>query len=188
MTGTGRQKRGVLSRDDARLWAHVARQVTPLPGRRPPEPEETETPPAAPPPEPPRRLPTLPPWSPPPQAQPALPPLAPLERRMRQRVSRGLKPVDGLIDLHGMRQSEAHSALLAFIHRAQGSGASLVVIVTGKGAPGANPERGVLRRLVPHWLADPALRRSIVGFEPAGAGHGGEGALYVRIRRPRERS
>ncbi|HRJ69816.1 MAG TPA: Smr/MutS family protein, partial [Beijerinckiaceae bacterium] len=77
-----------------------------------------------------------------------------------------------------------HGALVAFIHRAQASGASLVVIVTGKGAPGLDSERGVLRRLVPHWLADPALRRCIVGFEPAGRGHGGDGALYVRIRRP----
>lgn len=190
MTGPGRQKRGVLSRDDARLWAHVARQVTPLPGRHLPEPEEMETPPApAPAPAPPaRRLPVLPPWSPPPQVHHGVPPLAPLERRMRQRVSRGLKPVDGAIDLHGLRQGEAHAALLAFIHRAQASGASLVVVVTGKGAPGLDPERGVLRRLVPHWLADPSVRRLVVGFETAGAGHGGDGALYVRIRRQRERS
>lgn len=187
MSGPGRQRRGVLTREDARLWAHVARQVTPLPGRKAPV-EEAELPPPAPAPRKAERIISLPPWSPPAQAAPALPPLAPLERRMRQRLSRGQTPVDGAIDLHGLRQAEAHGALLAFIRRAQASGASLVVVVTGKGAPGSDPERGILRRLVPHWLADPALRRCIVGFEPAGRGHGGDGALYVRIRRARERS
>jgi len=43
--------------------------------------------------------------------------------------------------------------------------------------------RGVLRRQVPLWLALPELRRYVIGFEDAHVGHGGEGALYVRVRR-----
>lgn len=180
-------KRGLLSREDVRLWAHVASQVAPMPGRRPPAVDE--------PPAPPKRttesktassLPFLPPWSPPPQKAPALPPLAPLERQLRQRVSRGRQPVDGVIDLHGMRQAEAHNALIAFIRRAHHAGAALVIVVTGKGAAGLESERGVLKRLVPHWLADPSMRRMVVGFEAAARGHGGEGALYVRIRKARD--
>ena len=46
--------------------------------------------------------------------------------------------------------------------------------------------RSVLRRLVPHWLAEPGLRGLVLGFEQAARGHGGGGALYVRIRRARE--
>ncbi len=46
-------------------------------------------------------------------------------------------------------------------------------------------ERGILRRLVPHWLGLPDLRSLVIGFEEASAHHGGSGALYVRLRRRR---
>lgn len=117
-----------------------------------------------------------------------LPPLAPLERRLRQRLSRGAHPIDAVIDLHGMRQTEAHEALRRFIYSAQTQGASVVLVVTGKGASGvqdtgSGEERGVLRRTVPHWLRMPDLRPCVIGFEPAAQHHGGSGALYVRVRR-----
>jgi DNA-nicking Smr family endonuclease len=63
---------------------------------------------------------------------------------------------------------------------------SFVLVITGKGrASDSNPERGVLRRQVPHWLGLPEFRSFVVGFEEAHIGHGGEGALYVRVRRVR---
>jgi DNA-nicking Smr family endonuclease len=116
-----------------------------------------------------------------------LKPLAPIERRLRQRVTRGQSPIDGVLDLHGMRQDEAHRALLGFVQRKHHDGAALVMIITGKGTTSyGDSERGVLKRLVPHWLADPGLRRCVIGFEDAAHHHGGTGALYVRIRRARE--
>ena len=48
-------------------------------------------------------------------------------------------------------------------------------------------ERGVLKRQVPLWLKLPEFRVYVVGFEPAHVGHGGEGALYVRIKKPGDR-
>jgi len=62
---------------------------------------------------------------------------------------------------------------------------TFVLIITGKGKMGSESERGVLRRQVPHWLSLPEFRTLVVGFEEAGIGHGGEGALYVRVRRSR---
>jgi DNA-nicking Smr family endonuclease len=63
---------------------------------------------------------------------------------------------------------------------------SFVLVITGKGrASIADPERGVLRRQVPHWLGLPEFRSLVIGFEEAHIGHGGEGALYVRVRRAR---
>jgi DNA-nicking Smr family endonuclease len=103
-------------------------------------------------------------------------------------VTRGRDPIDARIDLHGKTQSEAHDALARFIRRAQSNGARVVLVVTGKGSGtprDGERERGVLRRQVPLWLALPEFRSLIIGFEEAHVAHGGEGALYVRLRRIR---
>jgi DNA-nicking Smr family endonuclease len=125
--------------------------------------------------------------------KPPLPPLAPLERRLRTRLKRGQEPIEAVLDLHGLRQDEAHGALVAFLQRKAAQGARLVLVVTGKGgglsADGRDhvfQERGVLRRNVPHWLRMAELRPLVLGFEEADAAHGGAGALYVRLRRRRE--
>ena len=119
-----------------------------------------------------------------------VPPLVPLERRLRQRLSRGQQPIEAVIDLHGRRQAEAHEALRRFIVDAHRMGHKVVLVVTGKGASepsdhGLFEERGVLRRTVPHWLRLPDMRPFVIGFETAQQPHGGSGALYVRIRRQR---
>jgi DNA-nicking Smr family endonuclease len=113
------------------------------------------------------------------------PALAPLDRRARQRLARGTQEIDGRLDLHGRSQSEAHTELLRFLHRAQADGAKMVLVITGKGGVSSAGERGVLKRHVPMWLALPEFRGLVVGFGPAAIGHGGEGALYVRVRRGR---
>jgi len=115
----------------------------------------------------------------------SLPPLAPLGRRMKQRVARGTETIDGRLDLHGLTQSEAHAALLRFMRAASTRGARLVLVITGKGVRAGEGERGVLKRQVPQWLGLPEFRALVVGFENAHIAHGGEGALYVRVRRPR---
>jgi DNA-nicking Smr family endonuclease len=118
--------------------------------------------------------------------QPAAPPpLAPLGRRERSQLSRGRKEIDARLDLHGMTQSRAHRVLGDFLHRASADGLTFVLVITGKGKTGAESERGVLRRAVPQWLALPEFRNLVVGFEESHIGHGGAGALYVRIRRVR---
>ncbi len=125
---------------------------------------------------------------------PKLPPLSPLDRRLKQRVGRGREPIEARLDLHGMTQMQAHVELLRFLRRAQADGARTVLVVTGKGSggrsrdtePEADRERGVLRRQVPMWLALPEFRLLVVGFDDAHAGHGGRGALYVRLRRARQ--
>ena len=123
-----------------------------------------------------------------PQPVPAPPPLAPLEKRLRQRVARGSRDIDARLDLHGMTQERAHGALLSFLRNAQAGGHSLVLVITGKGVRGSMgaDERGVLKRQAPHWLRLPEFRSYVVGFETAHASHGGEGALYIRIRRSRK--
>ncbi len=117
---------------------------------------------------------------------PALTPLAPLDRRLKRRLSSGRADVDDVIDLHGLTQAQAHQALEAFLWQAAGSGAKIVLIITGKGNPQSDAgagERGVLRRHAPQWLRASSLRSIVLSVEEAARPHGGSGALYVRLRR-----
>ena len=185
--GPPRRKRG-LSEEDRALWESVAKQVKPLRKRlRPvkspiasPEAETIVTPKPAASPK------AMAPARIIPASRPEPPPLAPIGRRERSQLSRGRKEIDARIDLHGMTQVRAHRVLLTFLQRAHGEGLTFVLVITGKGkVGGAESERGVLRRQVPQWLSLPEFRTLVVGFEEAHIGHGGEGALYVRVRRVR---
>lgn len=172
-----------LSDDERVLWKGVTRSIAPLRKRVVADADEAEPAPATTQPKPrPRPLPAAAPL---PLKADAPPPLAPLTRRARQRISRGSDTIDGRLDLHGMTQAEAHGALLYFLRARQARGAKLVLVITGKGKLGGGEGRGVLKRMVPMWLAMPDVREVVVGFESAAISHGGEGALYVRLRRPR---
>jgi DNA-nicking Smr family endonuclease len=115
------------------------------------------------------------------------PPLAPIGRRTRQRLARGTQSIEARIDLHGFTQDQAYGALIRFLRDAQASGMKFVLVITGKGRARHDTEEnpGILRREVPRWLKREDFRAYVVGYEPAHVGHGGEGALYVRLRRTR---
>jgi DNA-nicking Smr family endonuclease len=102
---------------------------------------------------------------------------APLTRREKQRAARGHDAIDGRLDLHGHTQDEAHGALLRFLRRASAGEMRLVLVITGKS--------GVLRRQVPLWLSTVEFRALVISAESAAIRHGGEGALYIRVRRSR---
>jgi len=171
-----------LSEDERVLWGMVTRAVAPLRKRKVKKSDEA-TVSAAPPPARPMRAVKASPAAP--LKAHAPPSLVPLGRRMRSKLTRGSEPIDDRIDLHGMTQADAHTALAHFLRRAQQHGARVVLVITGKGARtgDALSERGVLKRQVPHWLESATLRPLVIGFESAGATHGGAGALYVRLRR-----
>lgn len=185
--GNRLRPRRPLSAEERALWHTITKSVAPLRRRKvlPEPPKETapsEIIEAAAPPRPAEKRP--PPTAP---KKKSPPPLAPLERRTKQRLARGSTALDARIDLHGMTQERAHGALLQFLHRVQRDDARMVLVITGKGARTSDnapyAERGVLRRLVPHWLALPEFRAYVIGFETAHVTHGGEGALYLRVRR-----
>jgi len=97
-----------------------------------------------------------------------------LDRRTNRRLKRGRTHIDARLDLHGQTQGAAHQALHSFLHGAHRRGAGFVLIITGKS--------GVLNRLVPLWLNEPAMRAHISAVSPASPRHGGHGALYVRLK------
>jgi DNA-nicking Smr family endonuclease len=180
MTAGDKPRRPRISDEDVALWQAVARTIKPLKRRRP----TAEAGTAASKPKPQARPPKLVPVRLPAPPPPPEPPLIPLARRERQRLSRGTAGIEARLDLHGRTQDQAHTALLRFLRSAQLRGDKTVLVITGKGRT-AESERGVLRRQVPLWLALPEFRELVVGFSAAAIGHGGEGALYVRVRKAR---
>jgi DNA-nicking Smr family endonuclease len=189
MSSDPRKHRRRLNEAERALWRGVTRTVAPLKRRRI-EAEAAEAAPAerkdrAEPARQAERTPMMTPQAP--ALKPRTPPLLGLDRRAKQRLARGSDPIDARIDLHGKSQSEAHAALLRFLGRAQSMGARTVLVITGKGARAGDHarERGVLKRQVPLWLRLPEFRIYVVGIDDAHLTHGGEGALYVRLRRAR---
>lgn len=134
---------------------------------------------------------------PPPQPAPLRPlvdgfdPAAGLDRNTAQKLRRGLRRPDARLDLHGMTADRAHRALIRFILAERKAGARVVLIITGKGgrkrvddAPFMPDRIGVLKHAVPHWLATHPLEGTVVGVYPAHQSHGGDGALYVYLKKP----
>jgi len=103
----------------------------------------------------------------------------PIEDRVHKHLAKGRLSIDGRIDLHGMTQDAARTALLRFLETSQRSGHRVVLVITGKG----NMGQGILRRMVPVWFELLDFRRLVNGYRQAHVSHGAEGALYVRIRK-----
>jgi len=176
-----------LRPDEARLWAIVTATVRPAHGRgaaaERPEPEvlpmgapSTSSPP-------PRFAARAKAKGPAPR--PAVePPIRPspldrIEPNRQRRIVREREPLDRRIDLHGLDQEAARAALISFLQRSQRDGVRTVLVITGKGLQGD----GVLRRRAPEWLAEASLRGVVAGVSSADRRHGGEGALYVALKK-----
>ncbi len=161
-------KRG-LKPDELALWGHVAATVHPLGAKRLP---------GVPFPAPANPAPREPQAAPSDGAAPK-----PLEPGRLRRIGRGRDPLSASLDLHGMTQDEARTQLHRFLDKAQAEGSRAVVVITGRGVQGD----GVLRRRAPEWLAEPHLRDVVAGVAEAHRRHGGDGALYVALKRRKPR-
>lgn len=116
-------------------------------------------------------------------------PLA-MDRKAFTKMRRGKLVPEAKIDLHGMTLNRAHPALIRFILRAQADGKRLVLVITGKGKTGQDDgpiprPRGVLKHQVPDWLSQPPVAQAVLQITQAHISHGGAGAYYVYLRRPR---
>lgn len=191
----------VLSDEDHALWEHTARSLEPLRNAKGRVHEAFEgeedftklfSPKAgAPAHGRPRSIPE--PLAPSP-GQKKTPDINPFDRKNVKKLKRGKIEIEARIDLHGMRQAEAHAALVRFIHGSAAMGRRWVLVITGKGLPSRTQDdgrerifgesaRGVLKRSVPLWLAEPQVSGLIVSFTEAAVEHGGSGALYVHLRK-----
>lgn len=117
-----------------------------------------------------------------------------LDGRTAERLRRGLIEPRAKLDLHGYTEEAAHRALLLFLKNARERGHRLVLVVTGRGIPkdentaafdldSAHRSRGALKAAVPRWLNEPELASLIAGTQFAHRRHGGDGAIYVYLRK-----
>lgn len=191
-----------LAPEDLYLWRLVTQNVTRLreeaPPAPPPPPVKSETV-AAPPKgkKPKGRIPADPPPAPPrkPEARPLTPGVTvDMDRSTAEKLRRGRLEIDGRLDLHGMTAAQAQAAVERFIAASHHLGRRCVLIITGKGmrsraaAPwlrAGEGEDGVLRSGLPRWLNEPALRPMVLAVTPAQPQHGGQGAVYVMLKRNR---
>ena len=181
--------------EDVALWARVVETASPL-KRRSKLAGSAKAVPAQPkPPKPPPKQKPVPRpiFKPTPQPKPhVVPATGPLDRQTSRHLEKGRIEVEAKLDLHGLRQRDAHTQLRRFLKTAQARGAKHVLVITGKGAAQdasrsffQEEERGVLRNAVPRWLAEPDFAPLVVSFSPAPRRLGGDGALYVRLRKLR---
>ncbi len=188
------KSRAVTAEDDAALWRRVAETVKPLKSNRiikkTVKPEETISE-NGPPPKRARQYITNP-VRPATEAAPRPRPddlghgtAAGVDKRTNQRLIRGKTPIEGRLDLHGHTKETAHRALDAFIKGSFAAGRRCVIVITGKGVRLESGEIGVLRQAVPQWLNGPALRPMVLAYSHATPKDGGEGALYVLLKRKR---
>lgn len=110
----------------------------------------------------------------------------------QERLRKGQIDPDAKLDLHGMTEAVAHRVLTGWLAAAQSRGVRLALIVTGKGnprnlddAPWMSSRYGALKDMTPRWLNEPELARLIASVQPAHDRHGGGGALYVWLKKPR---
>jgi DNA-nicking Smr family endonuclease len=185
-----------LSADEAAAWARLAATVKPI--RRPDPPPLAELAAAQ------RQTegerPSAPPLAKRPVAAPlrqpfGLPPPSKGEERVTldstwdRRLARGTLAPDFTLDLHGHTLATAHTRLDLGLTQAKALGARTVLLITGKPRPAEAADRGerrgAIRAKVLDWLAAGPHGSSIAAVRPAHRRHGGEGALYLVLRRPR---
>jgi DNA-nicking Smr family endonuclease len=180
-----------LRPEEAALWGQVAATVKPMRGRRSaalplhsaspfkgaPLPRVTATVPGK--------------VFPSPVQRDALSGPQTLDANWDKSLANGRTAPDRTIDLHGHSLSSAHALLDHALGEAIRHGARLVLLITGKPArhnPRMPPTgRGVIRASVEDWLKAGPHASRIAAIRGAHPRHGGAGALYLVIRRDRNR-
>lgn len=197
MSEKKRSKRRLLSPEDEALWIHVTQtvrrvQTDILPSASMDQALENEKADKTKQAKPKAKKVIFTPPPPAPRTPPHIPKMthgitAGMDKRTAQRLKRGKLDIEGKLDLHGLTQKKAHQILSQFLHTGFDTGRRTVLVITGKGDHlGGRP--GVLKQVVPEWFNEMPMRQWVAGFSYAAPKDGGNGALYVRLKRRREKT
>lgn len=168
-------KRRIVTEEEKRLWAYVTRDAIPLnsgqwvadSGQQTVDSGQIKKPPFIP--------------------QPLTTTHQPLTTTHQlttdKRLRKGKMPLEGTLDLHGHTREQAYQQLTSFIQHHHTRGSRFLLVITGKGTMSGG--RGVLKEMLPRWLAEPAFSSMVLAVDIARPEHGGSGAYYVLLRRKR---
>lgn len=182
-----------LTPEEAALWRRVTATVTPLTGNAQPmqkEPEQTKSAETSPPAAPARKQP--PSRQNPVAAARETPQPRSLTRHgldgtWERRLAKAQVAPELTIDLHGLTLDQAHARLMDGIAQALAMGVRVLLLVAGKPRPQAHDlrgqRRGAIRAKLLDWLAAGPHASRIAAVRPAHPRHGGEGAVYIVLRR-----
>ncbi|MEO1702932.1 MAG: Smr/MutS family protein [Pseudomonadota bacterium] len=106
-----------------------------------------------------------------------------IERPTHRKLAKGRLPIDARLDLHHQTQEQAHRSLNAFLVSSHRKGHRHVLVITGKGR--SLNSQGVLRKMLPIWISTPPMNMFVSAIRHASRDHGGEGAWYIRLKRPK---
>ncbi|MEP6786043.1 MAG: Smr/MutS family protein [Sphingomonadales bacterium] len=176
-----------LSADERLLWRRVTADVRPAIRRIDDEKLPTAAAPVAKPRIPPTPRPVMPPRHPA-HTKPVT--ATTLDASWDRKLRGGQVEPDRVVDLHGLTRDAAHRRAVDAVAAAVRAGDRIVVLITGR-APAAGtsrvdmPLRGIIRASIADWLAASPVASRIAAVRAAHPRHGGAGAIYVVIRRPR---
>lgn len=173
-------KTPLLSSDDIQVWATVAATVKPLTSdkkkqleqwldHQKPEPRQQSKP----------SQPNESRQNPPQSAhilKQTAKPVQRLDRSEHRTLRKETFSSRQVLDLHGLSADQGKRALQQFVQEAFDAGLRSILVITGKG-------KGILRHEVPHWLETAPLQHQVSRFGEAHIVHGGEGALYIKLRK-----
>lgn len=100
-----------------------------------------------------------------------------------RKLRRGQFAIEAEIDLHGMRPEQARHELHDFLRECIERRLSCVRVIHGKGTR-SGPAGPILKPSVQAWLS---LWDQVLAFVSAQPRHGGNGAVYVLLRRASRR-
>lgn len=112
-----------------------------------------------------------------------------LDSHWERRLRAGALTPDFTLDLHDHSLDAAHTRLLGGLDRAREAGARVVLVIAGRERPVPAADRGgargAIRAKLLDWLAASRHAPAVATIRKAHRRHGGEGALYIVLRRAR---
>ncbi len=96
-----------------------------------------------------------------------------------KKLKSGKFPIQSKLDLHGFKLLDAEKMFYDFIFRNFEHSNRNLLIITGKGQHG----KGKIRKDIHTWINKSSLLRLIIFYSYASPKDGGEGALYIRLRK-----
>jgi DNA-nicking Smr family endonuclease len=105
-----------------------------------------------------------------------------VDPKVIRRLRRGELMIDLRCDLHGLTAAEGRARLEDMLPRARQRGERVLLVIHGKGhhSPGG---KGVLRGEMAAWLSQGPASVHVAAFTTATPEDGGEGAVYVLLRK-----